>query len=137
MEQADARSTAVSVATMAAEPEPVEAPQGTRLILATEDLMTYFASYTEDGCPITFEWGEPDEHGWYAPTFTITATERDQQERFKWRANERADRAVAALQFVLAFVAEHEDHWLFALPEQPAIGCNTCATALGPGDLVT
>ncbi len=45
-------------------------PPGTRLVLATEILMDALASFTEDGRRITFEWGEPDEHGWYAPTFT-------------------------------------------------------------------
>ncbi len=44
-------------------------PPGTRLILAHENLLDEWGTRTEDGRRITVEWGEPDEHGWYTPTF--------------------------------------------------------------------
>ena len=49
--------------------ELVEAPQGTRLVLMSEELMDKLAEPRE-GYTVTWEWGEPDEHGWYTPTFT-------------------------------------------------------------------
>lgn len=45
-------------------------PPGSRLILASENLLEYWGTRTEDGSRITVEWGEPDENGWYAPVFT-------------------------------------------------------------------
>ena len=45
-------------------------PVGTRLIIATENLLDLVGTRTEDGRALWFAWGEPDEHGWYSPTFT-------------------------------------------------------------------
>lgn len=51
-------------------------PKGTRLILATEDVLDSWGARTEDGYKISAEWGEPDENGWYTPTFRIDYTDR-------------------------------------------------------------
>ena len=51
-------------------------PPGTRLILAAEDLLSLFGTRTEDGELITAEWGEPNERGWYEPTFTVHTDDR-------------------------------------------------------------
>lgn len=53
-------------------PEPVtEAPpRGTRLVLVSEDVTEIFAARSAEGRRLTFEWGEPDEHGWYTPAIT-------------------------------------------------------------------
>lgn len=45
-------------------------PPGTRLVLVTEDADTLFFVRDDRGNRLTFEWGEPDAHGWYAPTIT-------------------------------------------------------------------
>ncbi len=47
-----------------------EPPAGTRLVLVSEDAATLFFGRNGLGDLLTFEWGEPDEHGWYAPTIT-------------------------------------------------------------------
>ena len=47
-------------------------PPGTRLILASENLLELFGARNDYGDRITSEWGEPDENGWYRPTFTAT-----------------------------------------------------------------
>ena len=47
-------------------------PPGTRLILASENLLEQFGARTEDGRKITAEWGDPNTDGWYSPTFTVT-----------------------------------------------------------------
>ncbi len=54
----------------------VALPVGTRLILASENLLDEWGTRTEDGYRITAKWGEPDENGWYAPTFTIDYNDR-------------------------------------------------------------
>ena len=69
-------------------------PPGTRLILASENLLELFGARTDYGDLITSEWGEPDENGWYRPTFTATddgwldgiRAEARQQERERLRA---------------------------------------------------
>jgi hypothetical protein len=43
-------------------------PAGTRLILASEDLFVLFGTRDAAGNRLSYEWGEPDEHGWYTPT---------------------------------------------------------------------
>jgi hypothetical protein len=48
-------------------PEP---PTGTRLVLMSEDLLATLGTRSLTGRLLTFEWGEPDEHGWYTPTVT-------------------------------------------------------------------
>ena len=48
-----------------------EPPPGTRLILASENLLDSWGTRTDDGALITAEWGEPYPEGWYEPTFTI------------------------------------------------------------------
>jgi hypothetical protein len=48
-------------------PEP---PEGCRLILASEDLFELLGTRSEDGRRLSYEWGEPDEHGWYTPIVT-------------------------------------------------------------------
>ena len=44
-------------------------PDGTRLVLMSEELMDVLARPRE-GYAVTWQWGEPDENGWYTPTFT-------------------------------------------------------------------
>ena len=51
-------------------------PPGIKLILASEDLLAEWGTRTERGERITAEWGEPDEHGWYTPMFTVHADDR-------------------------------------------------------------
>ena len=43
---------------------------GTRLVVVSEDIDTLFVGRNEHGDRLTFEWGEPDERGWYTPTIT-------------------------------------------------------------------
>ena len=50
--------------------KPVPEPPR-RLILADEGILERLGTRTERGEKITAEWGEPDEHGWYTPTFTV------------------------------------------------------------------
>jgi hypothetical protein len=45
-------------------------PQGTRLILASEDLLELFGTRAENGDRLSFEWGEPRPEGWYEPLIT-------------------------------------------------------------------
>jgi hypothetical protein len=47
-------------------------PEGTRLILATTDVLPEWGTRTDDGRRLTAEWGEPDANGWYSPTFTAS-----------------------------------------------------------------
>jgi hypothetical protein len=54
-------------------------PEGTRLILASENLLDTWGRRTHDGYALRVDWGEPNEHGWYTPTFTIDYTDRLQQ----------------------------------------------------------
>lgn len=54
----------------------VAPPAGTRLILASENLLDTWGTRTEDGYAIRVEWGEPDKNGWYTPTFTVDYTDR-------------------------------------------------------------
>ena len=49
---------------------PEMPPEGTRLIVISEALAESWGTRTESGDLLTFEWGEPDANGWYAPTFT-------------------------------------------------------------------
>lgn len=51
-------------------------PKGTRLILASENLLDEWGSRTEDGYAISVEWGQPDRNGWYTPTFSVDYTDR-------------------------------------------------------------
>jgi hypothetical protein len=44
-------------------------PAGTRLVLMSDELMDALAEPRE-GYRTTWTWGEPDENGWYTPTFT-------------------------------------------------------------------
>lgn len=46
-------------------------PTGTRLILASENLLDVWGTRTELGERITVQWGEPEPEGWYLPTFTV------------------------------------------------------------------
>lgn len=48
-----------------------ELPIGTRLILASENLLDQFGTRTERGEKITAEWGERTPQGWYEPVFTV------------------------------------------------------------------
>jgi hypothetical protein len=57
------------LAALAADPAP-KPPPGTRLVVASENLLDDFGTRDNEGRALTFEWGEPDEHGWYTPTFT-------------------------------------------------------------------
>jgi len=45
-------------------------PRGTRLVLVSENLLETIGTRTADGRRLSFEWGEPDENGWYAPSIT-------------------------------------------------------------------
>lgn len=47
-------------------------PPGTRLILAAENLLDFFAPRSEDGRKITAEWGDQTPEGWYVPQFKVT-----------------------------------------------------------------
>lgn len=51
-------------------------PSRTRLILASENFLDVWGTRTERGEKITAEWGEPTEHGWYEPTFTVHTEDR-------------------------------------------------------------
>jgi hypothetical protein len=51
-------------------------PEGSRLMLVAVDLLSQLGSRTSDGYAISAEWGEPDERGWYEPTFTIDYDDR-------------------------------------------------------------
>ena len=46
----------------------MEARRGTRPVLVGEGV--FDAARTDDGRVVTVDWGEPDEHGFYTPTFT-------------------------------------------------------------------
>jgi hypothetical protein len=59
-------------------------PEGTRLVLVGIEFLSQFGTRTDSGDFITAEWGEPDEHGWYTPTFTTHADDnpvRDAEDR--------------------------------------------------------
>ena len=45
--------------------------QHTRLVCASDNLLDSWGARTEAGDRITAEWGEPDERGFYTPTFTV------------------------------------------------------------------
>jgi len=45
-------------------------PPSTRLVLMSEDLLAAIATRRENGNRLSFEWGEPDEHGRYTPVIT-------------------------------------------------------------------
>ena len=47
-------------------------PEGTRLILASDELLDRWGTRTASGAAITAEWGEPTPEGWYEPVFTTT-----------------------------------------------------------------
>lgn len=51
-------------------------PAGTRLILASENLLEHWGTRTESGRRITVEWGEQRPEGWYEPTFTVREPEQ-------------------------------------------------------------
>jgi hypothetical protein len=46
-------------------------PPGTRLILASENLLDEWGTRTERGDRITLEWGAQRPEGWYEPTVTV------------------------------------------------------------------
>lgn len=56
-----------------------EPPEGTKLVLVSDDdrvlvrSISLMAAMASEGRRVTWEWGEPDEHGWYTPTFTALA----------------------------------------------------------------
>lgn len=43
-------------------------PQGTKAILVSDELMDQIATQAPGN--LTWEWGEPDEYGFYTPTWT-------------------------------------------------------------------
>lgn len=45
-------------------------PFGTRLILASDDLLDKWGTRTEDGLRITLDWGTQWPEGWYTPVLT-------------------------------------------------------------------
>ena len=68
-------------------------PAGTRLILASDELLDRWGTRTASGAAITAEWGEPAPEGWYEPIFTTTDD-----------GKEVVDRAeIARLRSILAF----------------------------------
>jgi hypothetical protein len=73
-------------------------PEGRRLILAAEDILEYFGTRTERGEKLTAEWGEPDEHGWYTPTFTVHYDDVPAQSEDRAEPGLRADSLRAALE---------------------------------------
>lgn len=46
-------------------------PEGTRLVLASEEFLEQLGTRTERGDKITAEWGEQQPKGWYEPIFTV------------------------------------------------------------------
>lgn len=109
---------------------PIPAPRtppGTRLVLMTETLMDALATFTEDGRRITFEWGEPDEHGWYAPTFTVTGAVQDGL-RALLVAEHRS--VVGAFSGNFGGHVGIRDGWVEYDAETPIEDCDVCA-ALG------
>lgn len=70
MRVADGHETSLPSGWTLAEPSPT-LPLGTRLILASENLLEQFGTRTERGEKITAEWGEPTPQGWYEPIFTV------------------------------------------------------------------
>ncbi len=54
----------------AARPRDATPPPGTRLVIVAVDFLEHWGTRNERGDRLTFEWGEPDEHGWYTPTIT-------------------------------------------------------------------
>jgi len=65
---------------VAADPPPSEPPTARpdpedrwRLVRIGTEALSQFGTRTEDGRPITAEWGEPDKFGVYEPTFTVGA----------------------------------------------------------------
>jgi hypothetical protein len=45
-----------------------EVPDGVRAVLVTDNLLDAMAAQAPGN--VTWEWGEPDEYGFYTPTFT-------------------------------------------------------------------
>src|ERR1019366_2617694 len=45
-------------------------PPHTRLVIMADDLLSMIGTRADNGDRLTFEWGEPDEHGWYTPAIT-------------------------------------------------------------------
>lgn len=67
-------------------------PPGTRLVLVSEDALELFGTRTEDGDRLSFEWGEPDENGWYSPIVTRTQiVPPDEEVRFQTSAGRIED----------------------------------------------
>jgi len=65
-------------------PDVATLPERNRLVLVGVEFLSQFGSRTASGDFLTAEWGEPDEHGWYTPTFTAHADDnpiRDAEER--------------------------------------------------------
>jgi hypothetical protein len=65
-------------------------PLGTRLILASENLLEQFGTRTERGERITAAWGEPTADGWYEPVFTVHTDDRLDDLDAAWAAAEAA-----------------------------------------------
>lgn len=57
-----------------------QAPDGYRLVLVSDNLLETFGTRNSDGDPLSFEWGEPDENGWYTPVVTVTPYEPPEDE---------------------------------------------------------
>jgi hypothetical protein len=85
-------------------------PEGRRLILAAEDILEYFGTRTERGEKLTAEWGEPDEHGWYTPTFTVHYDDVSAQSEDRAEPGLRA--ALRDANAIIAMTREHlaKDH---------------------------
>lgn len=58
-------------------PQP---PEGTRLVLMTEDLPGFLGTRTEDGDRLSFEWGQTDPNGWSELIVTRTPEPQFQPE---------------------------------------------------------
>jgi hypothetical protein len=87
--------------------EPTRAlpPDGQRLVLVSGDLLDLIGTRSERGNRLSYEWGEPDEHGWYTPTITEHHAPLDELDRLRealrqivgldYRGNEPPEQAIA------------------------------------------
>ena len=92
-----------------------QTPAGTRLILASENILEQFGTRTDNGWAITAEWGEPRPEGWYEPVFTTTddgSVLLSPAEAARYRAIEEAAQDVADGRHI-AVDGETRDEWCF------------------------
>ena len=113
-------------------------PRNTRLVLVTEDADTLFFGRSDAGNLLTFEWGTPDENGWYTPTIT-EHSDQPLPDLARLRTIEAAAREVTAHGFVDSDPEGLGGEWCHFCDEQTlrhATGCDWTAlrAALGEAD---